>query len=309
MNGLLKRLGQRVFGLLFTMWAVFSITFFLTLVIPGGPFDREKPIPESIKRNMEARYGLDDPWSVRYVRDLWNSARLDFGPSYTLEDFTCGEIISSGLPVSIALGLVALTIALIFGVTAGVLAAVKRGTFWDVTLMIFTTLGIAVPNFVLAGLAIILIVFQFELLPAAGWGTIKQVILPALCLAAPYAAYIARLTRTGMLEVLNLDYVRTAYAKGLPVSTVITRHALRGALLPVITFIGPAAAGILTGSVVIERVFNIPGLASHFIESALTRDWTLAKALILVYTFLLSSMNLLVDMSYAMIDPRIKPGE
>lgn len=309
MRNVVLRLLRQLAGMAFTLWAVFTITFLLMYMVPGGPFDKEKPIPESIKRNMEARYGLNDPLHVRYFREMGNLLRLDFGPSYTLEDFTVGEIIAAGLPISAALGLVSLSLAIVVGVTAGVISAVKRGTSYDVTLMVLSTLGIAVPNFVLAGLAIIVFVFWLNAFPPAGWGTVRQIFLPAACLAAPYAAYIARLTRSGMLEVLNLDYVRTAYAKGLPSRTVILRHALRGALLPVITYLGPATAGILTGSVVIEQVFNVPGLASHFIQSALQRDYTLVTGLVLVFTFLLSFMNLLVDLSYSMIDPRIKPGE
>lgn len=309
MRGTLKRLAGRLAGIAFTLWAVFTITFALMLVVPGGPFDREKPIPESIKRNMEARYGLDDPVPVRYFRQMKNLVTLNFDPSYTMEDFNVGEIIGSGLPISASLGLVSLTLALCVGMVAGVISAVRRGTPYDVGLMVLATLGIAVPNFVVAGLVVIVVSFWLQWLPPAGWGTVRQLILPAVCLAAPYAAYIARLTRSGMLEVLNLDYVRTAYAKGLPSRTVVLRHALRGALLPVITYLGPAAAGILTGSVVIEQVFNVPGLASHFIQSAAQRDWTLLTWLVMVYTLLLSSMNLLVDLSYAMIDPRIKEGD
>jgi oligopeptide transport system permease protein len=172
--------------------------------------------------------------------------------------------------------------------------------------MAAATLGIAVPNFVLASISIIIFVFWLQWLPAAGWGTLRQLILPALCLGAPYAAYIARLTRGGMLEVLNLDYIRTAYAKGLASRTVIVRHALRGAILPVVTYLGPAVAGILTGSLVVERIFNISGMGSHFIEGALQRDYTLTMGMVLVYTALLLTMNALVDFSYALIDPRVK---
>jgi oligopeptide transport system permease protein len=172
--------------------------------------------------------------------------------------------------------------------------------------MAIATVGIAVPNFVLASLAVIVFVFIFSLFPAAGWGTLRQLVLPALCLAAPFAGYIARLTRSGMMEVLNRDYIRTAYAKGLSERRVVLRHALRGAILPVVSYLGPATAGILTGSLVLERIFVIPGMGSHFIEAALSKDYTLAMGTVLVYTFLLFLMNTLVDISYAIIDPRVK---
>jgi oligopeptide transport system permease protein len=187
-----------------------------------------------------------------------------------------------------------------------VISAVKRNTIYDFAFMGLATLGIAVPNFVLASLAIICFCFMIPVLPAAGWGSPQQIVLPACCLAAPYAAYIARLTRAGMLEVLNLDYVRTAYAKGLAPRTVIVKHALRGAILPVVSYIGPAAAGILTGSLVIERIFNVPGFGSHFIDAALQRDYTVAMGAVLVYTALLYGLNMLVDLSYSVIDPRVK---
>jgi oligopeptide transport system permease protein len=186
-----------------------------------------------------------------------------------------------------------------------VISAVRRNTVWDVLMMGMATLGIAVPNFVLASLAVVLFVFVWPVFPAAGWGTLRQVLLPALCLGAPFAAYIARLTRAGMMEVLGLDYIRTAYAKGLSERRVVMRHALRGAILPVVSYLGPATAGILTGSLVLERIFFLPGLGSHFIEAALQRDYTLAMGMVLVYTLLLFVMNMLVDLSYSLIDPRV----
>jgi ABC-type dipeptide/oligopeptide/nickel transport system permease component len=299
---LLKRLGWMVL----TLWVVFTISWILMRVVPGGPFDAEKKVPDEIKRNIEARYRLDQPWPVQYVEHLWRTLRFDFGPSYRQKDFTVNQYIGEGLPISASLGIFALTFALALGTTAGVVSAVRRNSLYDVGFMAAATLGIAVPNFVLASISIILFVFWLKLLPAAGWGTLQQLILPSLCLGAPYAAYIARLTRGGMLEVLNLDYIRTAYAKGLASRTVIVRHALRGAILPVVTYLGPATAGILTGSLVVERIFNIPGMGSHFIEGAMQRDYTLTMGMVLVYTALLLVMNALVDFSYALIDPRVK---
>ena len=196
--------------------------------------------------------------------------------------------------------------AITLGVTAGLVSAVSRDSFYDFSFMVMATLGIAVPNFVLASLAIVLLVFNWQIFPAAGWGELRQVVLPALCLGAPFAGYIARLTRTGMLEVLGLDYIRTAYAKGLSHQRVVLRHGLRGALLPVVSYLGPATAGILTGSLVLEQIFALPGMGSHFIEAATQRDYTLAMGVVLVYTFLLFVMNTLVDISYGVIDPRVE---
>jgi oligopeptide transport system permease protein len=274
--------------------------------VPGGPFDSEKNVAPEIKRNIEARYNLDKPLLEQYWSDLVRTAQLDFGPSFKLKDFTVNEVIAQGFPVTAALGIFALTFALTLGLTAGVIAAVQRNTIYDVGFMAMATLGIALPNFVLAGVSIIFFVFYLQWLPAAGWGRLSQVVLPALCLGAPYAAYIARLTKAGMLDVLNLDYVRTAYAKGLAAPTVIVKHALRGAIAPVVTYLGPATAGILTGSLVVERIFQISGMGSHFIEAATQRDYTLAMGMVLIYTFLLYVMNSLVDISYAIIDPRVK---
>jgi len=301
-----SRLLQRLGWLAFTLWAVFTISFFLMEFSPGGPFLGERKLPDEIRRNLEEFYDLNGTRSERYFKTLGRVAILRFGPSTKLKDYTVNRVIAEGLPVSMALGVVALTIALGVGLTAGVIAAVKRNTLYDFGFMGLATVGIAVPNFVLAGFAIILFAFQLKLFPPAGWGSAQQIILPACCLAAPYAAYIARLTRAGMMEVLNLDYVRTAYAKGLPPRTVIIRHALRGAIMPVVSYIGPAAAGILTGSLVIERIFNVPGLGSHFIDAATQRDYPLVTGIIVVYTLLLFTMNTLVDFSYAIIDPRVK---
>jgi ABC-type dipeptide/oligopeptide/nickel transport system permease component len=299
---LLKRLGWMVV----TLWTVFTLSWGIMRLTPGGPFDSEKRIPEEIKRQIEARYRLDQPWHVQYAENLASAARLDFGPSYRLKDFSVNEVIAQGFPVSASLGIFALTFALLLGMTAGVISAVRRNSAYDYACMGLATLGIAVPNFVLAGVSIIVVVFWLKLLPAAGWGTLRQLVLPALCLGAPYAAYIARLTRASMLEVLSRDYIRTAYAKGLAPRTVIIQHALRGAIAPVLTYLAPATAALLTGSLVIERIFNLPGMGSHFIEAATQRDWTLEMGVVLVYTFLLYSLNALVDLSYGMIDPRVK---
>lgn len=291
-----------------TLWLVYTATFFMMRAVPGGPFSSEKNLPEAVKRNIEARYKLDQPWYRQYSADLLRTLRGDLGPSYKLEDYTVNEVIAQGFPVSASLGIFALVCATTVGMTAGVVSAVARHTPWDYGFMALATVGIAVPNFVLASLGVIAFVFVLNLFPAAGWGSLGQLILPALCLAAPFAGYIARLTRTGMLEVLGLDYIRTAHAKGLAPRHVVVRHALRGAILPVVSYLGPATAGILSGSLVLERIFAIPGMGSHFIEAATQRDYTLAMGMVLVYSVLLLFMNTLVDISYAILDPRVKIG-
>lgn len=292
-----------------TLWIVFTLSFFLMRLVPGSPLNSEKEMSPSTREKMEEYYGLNKPLWQQYISAFSKAVVFDFGPSYKLTDYTVGEIISQGFPVSASLGIFALTFALSLGTTAGVISAVRRKGIFDYSFMALATLGIAVPNFVLASIAILLFVFGVVIFPAAGWGTLSHLILPALCLGAPFSAYIARLTRAGMMEVLSLDYIRTAYAKGLSERTVILKHALRGAIRPVVTYLGPATAGILTGSLVLEQIFNIPGMGSHFIEGALQRDYTLAIGMVMIYTTLLFVMNTIVDLSYGIIDPRVKLGK
>lgn len=299
---LVRRLGWMAL----TLWIVYTTTFFLMRMVPGGPFSGERNLRPEIEKNIKARYQLDQPLAVQYVNHLWRTLCFDLGPSYKLADFSVNEIIAQGFPISAALGVFALTFALVAGLTAGILSALYRGRWLDLILRGGAILGIAIPNFVVASVGIIVFVFLLNWLPAAGWGSVQQMILPSACLGAPFAAYIARLMRTGMLEVLAQDYIRTAYAKGLPTHTVVLRHALKGAILPVVSFLGPATAGILTGSLVLERIFALPGMGSHFIEAATQRDYTLAMGMVLVYTALLYTMNVLVDICYSLLDPRVK---
>jgi ABC-type dipeptide/oligopeptide/nickel transport system permease component len=297
---------RRGLWILLTLWVVYTISFFLMYAVPGGPFSSERQVPEAVRLNFEKRYRLDQPVHVQYREQLWLAVNGDFGLAFRLGDFTVNQVIGQGLPVSMSLGILSLTMAVFFGITAGVIASLHRNGVWDVTLMTLAGVGMSVPGFVLSGLAIALFVFWLGWFPAGGWGTLRQLILPSICLAAPYTAYIARLTRTGMLEVMHLDYVRTAHAKGLSAPVIVTRHMLKGALLPVISFLGPAAAGILTGSPILEKIFHIPGLGNHFVESALQRDYTLCQGMVVVYTLLLLTMNALVDIAYLIIDPRVK---
>ncbi|MBI1382771.1 MAG: ABC transporter permease subunit [Planctomycetaceae bacterium] len=233
----------------------------------------------------------------------------DLGPSFKYRDFTVNDIIGQSLPISVALGSVALLFALTLGLVAGIGSALWRGTNIDLSLRLAATAGIALPNFVIAGFLIILFAFLMPLLPVAGWGSPRHMVLPGFALGAPFAAYIARLARTGLLEVLSKDHIRTARAKGLSEWLILVRHALKGGLLPVVSYLGPATAGILTGSLVIERLFGIPGTGSHFVNSALNRDYTLSMGVTILYTVLVYSLNTLVDLVYTLLDPRIELEE
>jgi len=297
---------RRLFALVFTLWVVFTVSFLLMRAVPGGPYSGERNLPPEIEQNIKQRYRLDLPLPQQYAIELANVARGDLGLSIRLQDFTVNQVIAQGLPISAALGILALGFAVALGLSAGIVSALYRGTLADWLLMSLATIGIALPSFVIAGLAIMLFVFVIPIFPAAGWGSLRQLILPAMCLGTLYAAEIARIARTSMLDALSQDYVRTARAKGLGELTVALRHALPGAMLPVVSFLGPASAGILTGSVVIERIFAIPGLGWHFVQAALQRDYTLAMGLVLLYTLLLYTLNFLVDLSYGILDPRVE---
>lgn len=299
---LLRRLGWMAF----TLWVVFTVSFALMRAVPGGPFSSERNLDPEIERNFAARYRLDQPLYIQYFDNLGAALRGDLGLCFRLADFSVNEVIAQGLPISASMGILAMIFALALGLTAGIFSALKRQTVLDLTLMSMATLGIALPNFVIAAVTILILVFQISLFPAGGWGTLSQLLLPAFCLGLPYSAYIARLTRSGMLDVLSQDYIRTARAKGLSSTQVVLRHALKGALLPVVTYLGPATAGILTGSLVLERIFAIPGMGSHFIEAASQRDYTLAMGTVLVYTLILYTANTLVDLSYRFLDPRVR---
>lgn len=296
---------RRAFWLVVTLWIVFTVSFVLMRSVPGDPVQQEKSLPEEVRARLVAEYHLELTFE-NYIKVLGEYIRGDLGPSYRLLDFRVAEIIGQGLPKSALLGALALAFAALAGVTAGAMAAARRGQLLDTILMSGANLGISLPNFVIAGVLVIVVCFRWQLLPPAGWGGVRELILPAFCLGAPFAASIARLTRTGVLEVLTQDYIRTAHAKGVHPRVVVRRHALRLALLPVVSFLGPATAGILTGSLVIERIFAIPGIGSHFVQAALSRDYTLSMGVILLYTLLVSFMNLVVDVSYRFLDPRVR---
>lgn len=307
MRDLIGYLLKRAAWMVLTLLAVYTVSFVLMRSVPGNPFSGERNVPPAIERQLRARYNLDAPPLQQYWDYLVGVVtRFDLGWSTRLEDYSVNQVIAEGFPVSATLAIFALVFAIILGITAGVISAVYRRSKADLALMLAAVLGIAIPNFVLASLAILLFVFMIQIFPAGGWGTLQQVALPAFCLGLPVAAYIARLSRTGMLEMLTKDHVRTAFAKGLPKRTVILRHVLPGALLPVVSFLGPAVARVLTGSLVLEKIFALPGMGSHFINAATQRDYTLAMGMVLTYTVILFVMNTFVDLAYAIIDPRVK---
>jgi oligopeptide transport system permease protein len=297
---------RRFLGLVLTLWVVFTLSFLLMHSVPGGPYSSERNLPPEIEENFKEKYELNLPVYQQYANQLGRAVSGDLGPSQRLLDYSVNEVIAQGLPVSACLGILALTFAVVLGLSAGIVSAVYRGSAADVTLMALATVGIALPSFVIGGLTIMLFVFWIPIFPAGGWGTLRQLVLPAVCLGAVYAAEIARISRTGMLDALSQDFVRTARAKGLSQLAVALRHALPIALLPVVSFLGPAVAGILTGSVVVERIFAIPGLGWHFVQAATQRDYTVSMGLVLLYTLLLYTMNFIVDLSYGILDPRVE---
>jgi len=299
-------IAKRLLWMVVTIWVVFTVSFLLMHAAPGGPFDSQRKLSPEILANIEHRYHLDEPLLQQYFDVLSQVCHGDLGYCIKLGDFSVNQVIAAGLPRSATLGILALTFALTLGFSAGVVSAVRRGGLLDFGLMSLATIGIALPSFVIAGMAIIVFVFVWPILPAAGFGSLRQAILPSLCLGAPFAAEIARLVRTGMLDVLGQDYIRTAYAKGLPTRTVILRHAMKGAVLPLVSYLGPTIVDILTGSTIIEQIFAIPGLGFHFVQSALNLDYPLAMGVVLFYTVLLCGINLVVDIVYTVLDPRVK---
>jgi len=297
---------KRLLWMIPTLWVVATITFFLMRAAPGGPFQAEREIPADIKANLEQKYGLDKPLGEQYLRFLGNVVRLDFGPSYKNPGRTVREIIATGFPVSLELGAWALLFALTLGIPIGVIAALNQNKPIDHLSMSAALLGVSVPDFVLGPLLIFIFSLSLYWLPPALWDGPANKILPIITLGFVYVAYIARLTRSGMLEIIRQDYIRTARAKGLTESLIVWRHALRGGLLPVVSFLGPAAARIITGAVVIEKIFAIPGLGRSFVDGAFNRDYTLVMGVVLFYASFLILFNLIVDVAYGLLDPRVR---
>ena len=291
---------------IFVIFAVATITFFLLRTLPGGPFDAEKKLPPQIKKNIEAKYHLDEPVWKQYLFYLKNLASGDFGPSYKYIDRSVNEIIGETLPVSVELGLISLTIAVALGSAIGIASATKPGGAVDFASVSIATALVSVPSFVTGALLIYIFSVKLGWLPAALWGSPAQVVLPALTLAAGPAAYIARLIRASMLDTSKALFIRTARAKGLSDFRVITKHILRNALIPVVTVLGPITAFLVTGSFVVEHIFAIPGTGRFFVMAVSNRDYPLVMGITIVYTIILVLANLIVDILYVVLDPRIK---
>ncbi|OAM87535.1 ABC transporter permease subunit [Termitidicoccus mucosus] len=307
------------------IFVLVTLTFFMCRFAPGGPFTAEKAVTPEIEANLKAHYGLDKPLASQYADYLWslcpkrfaprklfpdfdfNAAfGIDFGPSFKYPNRTVNEIIADKLPVSIQLGVPALAIALLVGITLGVVAAVNRNTWIDYAASAFGMAGISIPTFVVGPVMVLVFAIHIRLFNASGWYSLSDRVLPCLILGLAYAAPIVRLTRGGMLEVLSQDFIRTAIAKGASPARVICKHALRGGLLPVVSYLGPAVANILTGSFVIETIFQIPGLGREFVNSAFNRDYTLILGTVILYGLLISSLNFLVDIAQAWMDPKVR---
>ena len=306
--GILAFVVRRLLGAIPTLAAIVALSFLLTRLAPGGPFDDEQALPPEIRANLEAAYGLDQPMAVqfgRYVRGLLHG---DFGPSFKYRDFTVSELIGSGLPVSLTIGLAGLLLALLLGVPAGIWSALARGRWPDRMLMGFAVAGISVPVFVIAPFLALAFGVWLRWLPVAGWapGRVSDLVLPVITLALPVMAYLARLTRGSLLEVLRAPWIRAARSRGLPARIVMLRHALPAALLPVVSYLGPATAAVLAGSLVVETIFGLPGMGRHLVQGALNRDYTLVMGMVIVYAALMIALNLIADLAYAWLDPRIR---
>src|SRR3712207_1457219 len=287
---------------------VVTLTWALIRLAPGSFYEGERKLPPAIEKNIRARYGLDQPWYVQYGKVMGNVLRLDFGSSLRYENETVNDILRRTLPISATIGALAYLLALVLGVTMGTLAALRQNSKTDYAAMAVSMLGISVPNFVLGPILVLIFSLTLYWLPPARWGGFPSwnLVLPVLTLSAVYTAYIARLTRAGMLEVLRSDYIRTARAKGLTEKDVVVRHALRGGLLPVVSFTGPALAFLITGTVVVERIFAMPGLGNYFINANLNRDEPLIIGIVAFISITILLFNLLVDIAYAYLDPRIR---
>ncbi len=303
---MLKYIINRLLLLLVVVWIIITVTFFLLHSIPGGPFDTEKTIPDEVKRNIEARYKLDDPLIKQYVDYLFDVARLDLGPSYKYLGRSVNDLIREGFPKSAIIGIISILISLSVGVPLGSYCALRQNKWQDQALMLLAIVGVSVPSFILASILMYFFCLKLQLFPATGWGSIKHLVLPSLSLSSFSIAYIVRLIRSSMLDVLSQEYIKTAYSKGLSTGKVVLKHALKNAIQPVVTYLGPLTAGILTGSFVIEKIFSIPGLGRMLVVSIGNRDYTSTLGITLFYSVLLVSLNIVVDIIYTFIDPRVR---
>ncbi len=297
----LKRLGH----LVIVIWIIITITFAMMHAIPGGPFDSERYVAEEIRAHIEARYRLDEPLYRQYLDYLLHVVQGDLGPSLTYEGRRVNDIIKDGFPKSALLGFVSVLVSLLIGVPVGVYSAFRHNRWQDHTVMLMAIVGVSVPSFILATLLVYYFGLKLQWLPAAGWGSVQQIVLPVLALSGFSLAFITRLTRASMLDVMGQDYIRTAQAKGVAQGVILFRHALKNAVLPVVTYLGPLIAAVFTGSFVVEKIFNIPGLGQFFVTSVANRDYTVILGVTVFYGTLLVTMNILVDLVYMFLDPRI----
>jgi len=305
---MLRFLAGRFALMIFTVWVTVTLGFFINRLAPGSAFDSDRPLPPEIKANLEAKYGLDQPLFVQYLKYMKGVAQFDLGESFVYEGQAVTKLIGESLPVSLALGSMALILALLFGSVFGIISAIKRNSFIDYLFSSISIVGISLPIFVVGPILMFIFAITLDIFPTSGWidENPLAIVLPVVSLSIPYFAVIARLSRSSMIDVLRSDYIRTARAKGLSPVRIIVRHGLKGAMLPVVSYLGPAIAGIITGSLVIEQIFRIPGLGRPFVQSVLNRDYLLTMGCVIVYGMLLVAMNTVVDILYRVLDPRIR---
>ena len=299
---------RRLLGAIPTLFLVIVLAFLLVHAAPGGPFDDERALPADIEANIAAAYHLDEPLPMQFLRYLGGVVQGDLGPSYSYRDYTVSELIGRSFPVSLQLGILAMCVAVVSGVSIGVIAALNRNSALDKIVMGFAMTGISIPVFVIAPVLVLFLAVKLQWLPASWTGSegASRLLLPVLSLALPQIAYVARLTRASLIEVLSSDFIRTARAQGLGTAAIVRYHALKPAMLPVLSYMGPAVAAVLTGSVVVEEIFGIPGLGQLFVRASLNRDYTLVLGVVIFYAALIVLLNLIVDLLYGAIDPRIR---
>jgi len=299
---------RRLLSTIPVLWIALTACFFILRLAPGGPFDGERPLPPAVRANLEAHYHLDQPLIQQYLRYLGDVLRGDLGPSFINQDFSVSEQIAIGLPYTLIVGGLAFVLATIVGVVAGIVGALYRNRLGDHVLALLILLGLVLPNFLIAPILQLVFGLQLDWLPVGGWGggAVTHLVLPVTVLALPHVAHISRLMRGAMIEVLSSDFVRTARAKGLDRATIIRRHALKPALTPVVSYLGPAAGFLLTGSLVVETIFGLPGIGRYFINAALNRDYGMVLGTVVFYMVLILVLNLIVDLLYAWLDPRVR---
>lgn len=305
---MLRYVIRRLIGAIPTLFLIVTAAFFMIRIAPGGPFDRERTLEATVLANLNEAFHLDEPLWRQYFYYLGNLLQGDLGPSFIYRDYTVNDLLAQGLPVSIILGSLALLLAVIIGGTLGCIAALRQNSWVDYSVIATATFGITVPNFIVAPLLALVFGVWLNLLPAGGWngGALPNLVLPVIALALPQVAIIARLVRGSMIEALRSDHVRTARAYGLPTRMIVVTHALRAACLPAVSYLGPAAAALLTGSIVIEQIFGLPGIGRYFVQGALNRDYTMVMGTVVVVAVFVVIFNLIVDLLYAALDPRVR---